>query len=57
MTPDDGTPDRSAELRHTNGPMAVAASQMKATIIADSAEDIDEEMEKRLGPKRCRSCG
>ena len=52
MTDDDGTPDR------TNGPRTDAAGSMKAAIISDdSVEDLDEEMEKRFGQKRCRTCG
>ena len=52
MTPDDGTTDR------TNGQRTDAAGSMKAAIISDdSVEDLDEEMEQRLGPKRCRNCG
>jgi hypothetical protein len=52
MTDDDGTLDR------TNGPRTDAAGSMKAAIISDdSVEDLDEEMEKRFGQKRCRNCG
>jgi hypothetical protein len=52
MTDDDGTPDR------TNGPRTDAAGPMKAAIISDdSVEDLDEELEERYGPKRCRTCG
>jgi hypothetical protein len=52
MTPDDGTLDR------TNGPRTDAAGPMKAaTIPDDSAEDLDEELEERYGPKRCQNCG
>jgi len=51
MTSDDGTPDR------TNGQRTDAAGSMRAaTTSDDSAEDLDDEMEKRLGPKRCERC-
>lgn len=55
---DNGTTRRTAELRHTNGPRTDAAGSMKADMITDdSTEGLDEEMEKRSGPKRCRNCG
>ena len=54
MTPDDGN---AVDNPKTKGLRATPTCPMKAAIIADSAEDLDDEMEKRLGPKRCRSCG
>jgi hypothetical protein len=55
MTPDDGN---AVDNPKTKGLRTTPTCPMKATIISDdSTEDLDEELEERYGPKRCRTCG
>ena len=56
--PDDGNAvDNSEQTEQRTGDLSPTGSMRVRSHCCDLAKDFDEEMEKRFGQKRCRTCG